>query len=307
MTISRGECHRLVRVALLLWCSVSASAQALECPPLAVAAHRALGAYADAHGLLWRVTAVDGRESVLLGTMHVGDERVTRIIEATLPDFARSRRFALEVLFDEQAAGTFQRAMFHTDGTRLVAQVGPALFEAAVARLADYGMMAEQVAVMKPWAAFVTLSVPVPAGDAPLDLVLLARARAAGMSISALETVDEQLAVFDRLPLTEQVAMLREAVCHYDRLQAEIDVMIAHYAARDLGALTRASLEHIDAAREPLLDALLWSRSRRMVERMQPLLAAGDSFIAVGAMHLPGDRGILHLLEQRGFRVEAIY
>jgi len=44
-----------------------------------------------------------------------------------------------------------------------------------------------------------------------------------------------------------------------------------------------------------------------MVERMQPLLTAGDSFIAIGALHLPGERGVLRLLAQRGYTVEAIY
>ena len=40
---------------------------------------------------------------------------------------------------------------------------------------------------------------------------------------------------------------------------------------------------------------------------MTPLLEAGHAFITVGALHLPGERGILHLLEQRGYRVEAVY
>jgi hypothetical protein len=40
---------------------------------------------------------------------------------------------------------------------------------------------------------------------------------------------------------------------------------------------------------------------------MVPLLAAGHAFIAVGALHLPGERGVLRLLEQRGYRVEAVY
>ncbi len=307
MIIYRADARLVGWLVALLWWAAAYSTEALDCPPLVTALPTPLGAYAEARSLLWQVTTTDGRRSVLFGTMHVGDARVIGIVEAAMPSFARSRRFALEVLMDDAAIGQFQRAMFHNDGKRLDQQLDAALFKRTVARLADYGLSTEQVAAMKPWAAFVTLSLPATERDAPLDLVLLERARAAGMTISALETVAEQLVVFETLTQAEQVAMLRETVCHYDQLQAEVETMISHYAERDLGALTRAALEHIDAAREPFLDALLWSRSRRMVERMQPLLTAGDSFIAVGAMHLPGDRGILHLLKERGFRVEAIY
>ncbi|UCE88321.1 MAG: TraB/GumN family protein [Pseudomonadota bacterium] len=48
-------------------------------------------------------------------------------------------------------------------------------------------------------------------------------------------------------------------------------------------------------------------RNRLMLERMQPRLREGNAFIAVGALHLPGEQGLLRLLERRGYRVKAIY
>lgn len=48
-------------------------------------------------------------------------------------------------------------------------------------------------------------------------------------------------------------------------------------------------------------------RNSRMVERMQDYLHKGNAFIAIGALHLPGEKGVLHLLEQKGFTVTAIY
>ena len=44
-----------------------------------------------------------------------------------------------------------------------------------------------------------------------------------------------------------------------------------------------------------------------MVERILPYLERGGAFVAVGALHLPGDDGILSLLEKRGIRVRALY
>jgi uncharacterized protein YbaP (TraB family) len=48
-------------------------------------------------------------------------------------------------------------------------------------------------------------------------------------------------------------------------------------------------------------------RNLTMLERMKSRLKEGNAFIAVGALHLPGERGLLKLLEQEGFKVTAIY
>ena len=48
-------------------------------------------------------------------------------------------------------------------------------------------------------------------------------------------------------------------------------------------------------------------RNQRMAERAQPMLQAGKAFIAVGALHLPGDKGLLNLLEQQGYRIRRVY
>jgi uncharacterized protein YbaP (TraB family) len=44
-----------------------------------------------------------------------------------------------------------------------------------------------------------------------------------------------------------------------------------------------------------------------MLERMEKRLQEGNAFIAVGALHLPGDKGLLKLLQARGYRVSALY
>jgi hypothetical protein len=55
------------------------------------------------------------------------------------------------------------------------------------------------------------------------------------------------------------------------------------------------------------MEALLYRRNLRMAERLSPHLAAGGAFVAIGALHLPGDRGVLALLERAGHRIERVY
>ena len=52
---------------------------------------------------------------------------------------------------------------------------------------------------------------------------------------------------------------------------------------------------------------LIDERNATMVRRMQPRLREGGALIAVGAMHLPGERGLLRLLLDRGYQLERVY
>ena len=52
---------------------------------------------------------------------------------------------------------------------------------------------------------------------------------------------------------------------------------------------------------------LLTRRNERMVQRMQPRLKEGNAFIAVGALHLPGEEGLLKKLADRGYTITTVY
>ena len=51
---------------------------------------------------------------------------------------------------------------------------------------------------------------------------------------------------------------------------------------------------------------LIEKRNRTMHERAMPLIDGGNAFIAVGALHLPGNTGLVELLRQSGYRVTPV-
>lgn len=299
--------ERLRALALALLWLAAWCAHALDCTPLVEASPAPPPVTEFARGLLWRVTAADGAGGYVLGTMHVGDPRVQDVITRSATAFTASRRFVLEVDLDATATEHLQQAMFYQDGRRLADLAGKDLADAAAARLTDYGIPAELAGLMKPWAAFTTLSMPRGDNALPLDLQLLARARTQHKEVAALETVDEQLGLFERMSDTRQVALLRETVCNYAPLQDELERMVGAYVDGDLAGLMATSQRYASADQDALLDELLWKRNERMVERLPALFAGGATFVAVGALHLPGPRGLLALLTRRGYTVEAIY
>ena len=297
----------LVTFALLAFFAGSRFTFAVECAPLVTTDDPGIGSVKHRSGLLWRLTHADKAASYLLGTMHVSDPRVTGLIEIVQDELEQSDRFVMEAVLDLNATVLLQSAMFYTDGRRLSDVTGSELFELASDRLQNYGIPALIAESMKPWAVFTTLSLPAGQAGVPLDLELMSTAQAAGKEVLGLETVQEQIEIFESIPEPDQVEILRELACHYDHFQSDIEQMVRYYHARDLFELVRLSLRYQTEEKQAFLDALLWQRNERMVQRLAPILDQGKAFIAVGAMHLPGERGILQRLEQQGFVVQAIY
>jgi hypothetical protein len=137
------------------------------------------------------------------------------------------------------------------------------------------------------------------------------QAQAAGKQVVALETVDEQLQVFDGLPQADQLALLSATLETGADAGRYAAIMRNLYLTRNLRGLLqifsvatdKQSLAAMEHARTRLLD----DRNKRMVERMTKLLQKGDAFVAVGAAHLPGDAGVLNLLAQAGWTVTRVY
>jgi hypothetical protein len=154
------------------------------------------------------------------------------------------------------------------------------------------------------------LSMPPPRTGEFLDLVLQARATRQNLPVSGLETVAEHLAIFDGLPLPQQIALLEDTVRLQADLDKEFEALHQAWLARDLAAIVAISEKNKPSdvrLYNEVMDRLLDQRNRRMAKRMAPMLRQGGAFIAVGAAHLPGEIGLLRLLEKAGYRVTVVY
>lgn len=59
---------------------------------------------------------------------------------------------------------------------------------------------------------------------------------------------------------------------------------------------------------EPMLDDFLYKRNQTMAEGMDSVIAGGKAlFTAVGAAHLPGEKGLINLLRKKGYRAEPVF
>jgi uncharacterized protein YbaP (TraB family) len=263
------------------------------------------------YGVLWAISKPGIHTSYLLGTIHSDDPRVTRLPPAVAQAFAKSRSFTGELDMSTDSLAQTQKAMFLSDDQSLAALIGQSRYQKCVKLMADYEVSESVVNKMKPWAIALQLNMPKPVTDRFLDLTLYQQAIERGLPVHALETIPEQIAVFDKYPVEKQIMLLDEAIANYEGTSALIDSLIDLYLARDLAGMQSINEDQMQKGDANLAaeveQRLIVMRNHRMVERMQAQLLEGRAFIAVGALHLPGKEGILNLLEQQGYLVKYVY
>lgn len=265
-------------------------------------------------GLLWKIEKPGQPASHIFGTMHVGDPRVINLAPEAERAFKNADRFAMEVLMNFQAMGAITSGSYFNDGRTLASVMDGADYDRLIQLLQQQrGLPESAVKHMRPWVVIMILMMPADgqlgSGDA-LDMVLYRRAALRSIPLLGLETAEEQIAIFDTLSIDEQVWMLNKSVADFELIDGLLAQMLDAYLAGDLAALMTMQRQYDDPESDidnRLMLAMLDQRNLRMVERMQHFLQQGNAFIAIGALHLPGERGVLHLLEKSGYSVTPVY
>ena len=266
--------------------------------------------------LLWRIehpnaAAGDIRSSYIFGTIHIDDKRVMAIPVSVTRRLASVATLMLELELNANGSVDILRKMLFTDGRSLPQVIGEEPFNRVTEALLDNGnqLSFEVLSVLKPWAAMLLLIRPANSSGTFLDKKLATLARNAKVRVQGLETVDEQLSVFDDISITDQIGLLNSALESLAEKDEAYQQLIDAYLSGHLENLVQvsASQQPKDGRLARLIrQKLIIERNQKMFQRMQMRLQAGNTFIAVGALHLPGEQGLLQLLRQAGYRLARI-
>ena len=265
-------------------------------------------------GLLYRIDKAGVAPSYVFGTVHSADARVTALPKPVADAFGGARVLALEIHLGEAEIAALFAATQFDDGRRLTDFFDAATLNAIRATLGSDAPPDDVFLRLKPWAVLLRLGEqPVAGASETLDARLLAEAKRRRLNIIGLELPDEQIAAFDAIPLATQVALVQFVLAHRGELARDHDAVLAAWLARDLAKL--AALNAAPGREYPALAPhfaeltrhLVENRSVQMAHRLFLPLRAGRVFVAVGALHLYGRRGLLVLLREQGYRVSIVY
>lgn len=175
--------------------------------------------------------------------------------------------------------------------------------------LVSLGLPVEALDKVEPWYASITLSLLplLRTGYSPDSGVEQNLGGKAGeKKRDALETVQDQVNLFDQMPMEAQLAFLDQTVEALPKASVSLDQMVAEWAKGDAAQLAR--LMNSDLADPLLRDRLLLSRNARWAVWLdQRLDQPGTVFVAVGAGHLAGAGSVQDQLRKRGIKVRRIW
>ncbi|MER9520286.1 TraB/GumN family protein [Mesorhizobium sp. M0614] len=275
-------------------------------------------------GLLWRLEKPGEKPSFLFGTMHMTDPRVTTLPPDAQKAYDAAGTIVIETtdVLDKQKmmVAMLQEPdlMMFTDSTTLASLLSPDDAAAMNAALDARGIPPATVAKMKPWMLSAMMALPAcelarQSGGAPvLDVKLAEGAKASGKPVEGLETAESQLRAMASLPLAFHMKGLVDTLKLGDKINDINETMIVLYQRGDTGMfwpLFRVAMP--DGTDDPagyaaFEETMITSRNKVMVEHAEPILARGNVFMAVGALHLPGPEGLVEDFRKAGYTVTPV-
>lgn len=284
----------------------------------------------NAEGRIWKVLSPDpdaaAMPSLLYGTIHRSDPRVTDLPKPLLNLLYMARVVFVEVVRADMRGFALE---VQGDPSLVKAGDGPRFDDGftdeqkKLARkvLKEYGVSYTQAREMKP-ALLLTMLNASPCmamrarmGKKSVDLKIEQIGKNSGAKVKGLETTAEQVAKLTAIEhedmrdilLAGFASALESRDLHETTLQAylreEIQLIweFSLYANAEAGVL-----EDPDKSMQAFWDVLIASRNRIMADRAAAELEKGDVVMAVGALHLPGEDGLVELLRQKGFTVTRV-
>ena len=260
-------------------------------------------------GLLWQIDNGFSTPSFLFGTMHVEDPRVTELPQPVQDAFNLSTSLTTEALLELEQILQVGPELLLVDGSNLQGLIGEELYQRVTSAMSARGLMPEMASLLKPWAVALFLSQPQSKSGLFLDRKLYHLAQQNGKPVFGLETMDEQLAVFQNMPMEDQIALLEETLAQLNMIPEVIERLTVAYLRRDLATLAAIANEQFTGSlvQQQLKQKLVIDRNIKMVNRMQSRLEEGGAFVAIGALHLTGPDGVLSYLKQMGYKVTRVY
>jgi hypothetical protein len=142
-----------------------------------------------------------------------------------------------------------------------------------------------------------------------MEEVIMKEAKGNGKRIRGLETMAYQMSIFDTIPYKVQAMELVKYVDDADKNDSsedkEYDKLMQAYKDQDLSQLEELT-KTTDLGIANFTDILLYNRNKNWVEKLKTIMPDHSVVVAVGAGHLPGEKGVINLLRKAGYKVRPV-
>lgn len=280
-----------ILLALFTLCTLLANAQKLD------------------KGLLWKISGNGlSKPSYLFGTIHITcdatlDKNILKALDET-------GQLYLELDMDDPAMmSEMMNGIAMKDGKKMSTLASPEDFQIVNAFVKEnLGISLSMVESYKPFmisAMMFTKMIDCPAQSFEAELMKVAKAQSE--EVYGLETIQEQMTVFDDIPYEDQMKdLVKSAKSGLDKEKAEFKKLMDSYNNKDLNVLMALMNDTESPMYSDHNDVLLADRNKNWIPKIEKITKEKSTFFGVGAAHLAGDNGVINLLRKKGYKVEAV-
>lgn len=264
---------------------------------------------ANEKSLLWKISGNDMPISYIYGTMHMIDPEYYNFTDNLRKKIAESEAIIMEVggmpnpleaMAMMQLDSGDIREYFNADDMKIVVEWFDKKMDT------DPKSFYKLYGGMKPFFIMQSISQKHFAENAQsYDLEIMSIAAQKGIPLVGLETISEQLSFFDEIPKEDMAAMIISSIENFDNEDKEMKKMMEIYASEKVNKLIplikKQSPEFMEYE-----DIFLTNRNKNWIPKLLEEINKRNCFIAVGAAHLFGEKGLIELLKSEGLKVEAV-
>ncbi|WP_171163760.1 TraB/GumN family protein [Usitatibacter palustris] len=296
--------------AALLVSLAGSSAQA-QAPTSAPAAS------GERKNFLWEVSSLTNKV-YLFGTIHAGKKDWFPLPEVVEKAFTESKVLVVEAdITDQEAMMKSAPLLMYAPPSNLETAVGPEEYARFKKHLARYSLPEAPLRQLKPFSAvsMLVFSEWGRLGYLPnfgVDAYLIQKARAELKPLIEIEGVETQSALIGSLTPEQnrQIFTGTMKAIESGLTSEQITGMVNAWQSGDANLLLEIARKYNDdvpGAKE-FEEMFIWARHDAMVKKIEGYLgeARKPHFIAVGALHMAGPRGLVELLRKRGFVVKQL-
>ncbi len=264
-------------------------------------------AFSQEKGLLFEISG-NGlqKPSYIFGTMHLLCEGDFEMSDEMISRIKSSEILAMEMDLDDPTMGFKMLGKMKMKGdTSLSDLMTEARYDSLKSYLKDSlnlpPMMFQKTKPFLIYSLILTKLLPCKTLMLENEIMKIGK----GKKVLGLETLDFQMGLMDKMSYQVQADYLLETLAAKEKSIREFQEMAETYKKRDLEIL----LKSIDAEKGMMADfenEMLHKRNLAWIPEIKKLVSDKTTFIAVGAGHLGGPKGVLQLLKNEGFTIRTI-
>jgi uncharacterized protein len=248
----------------------------------------------------------------LLGSIHVLRPSDYPLSPVVMEAYRSAKSIVMEVDLSEMDSQQVQTELLSSatlaQGSTLPSILGSARYDRASALAHDVGVELSNFDQFAPWFAAEAISQLQLTqlgfqAQSGVEMFFLERARNDGKTVSGLETVHDQIAIFQAMSMNAQAEYLLSSLEQARDLPKEVDAMVRAWQRGD-AAWFDSQLKS-ELGRDPALyQSVIGARNRKWVPKIEALLDEDKNYLViVGTGHLVGQGSVIELLKKDGINV----